>query len=304
MRIIAGSRKGARIFAPKGRGHAPDGRPGARGRLQPGRPGRRRRASSISSPARARWGSRRSRAARPRAVFVEADRAAAATIVRNLEKLAADRRDASLREDASARARGRCRGGQALRSRAGRPALPDARRPPARSRRHLPGGRRARRPRRRRVGRRARSPSSRSRSGRAAATAPPASRSSRRGVTDGRPLTAICPGSYDPVTNGHLDIIARAAAIFDRVVVGVVRDPQHKQPMFSVEERVEFLARRSPATTTSRSTVFSELVVEFARRWGAQDDGQGPARDLRLRVGVPDAPPEPQRSRRTSRRCT
>jgi len=55
------------------------------------------------------------------------------------------------------------------------------------------------------------------------------------------PVTAICPGAYDPVTNGHLDVIRRTAEIFDRVVVGVVRDPQHKGTMFTVEERVEFL---------------------------------------------------------------
>jgi pantetheine-phosphate adenylyltransferase len=48
-------------------------------------------------------------------------------------------------------------------------------------------------------------------------------------------ITAICPGSYDPVTNGHVDVIQRAAAIFDRVVVGVVRDPTHKETLFTVE---------------------------------------------------------------------
>ena len=54
-------------------------------------------------------------------------------------------------------------------------------------------------------------------------------------------ITAICPGSYDPVTLGHVDVIGRAAAIFDRVVVGVVGNPQHKTPTFTLEERVEFL---------------------------------------------------------------
>ena len=54
-------------------------------------------------------------------------------------------------------------------------------------------------------------------------------------------ITAICPGSYDPVTNGHVDVIKRAATIFDRVVVGVVRDPQHKQTLFPVEERVALI---------------------------------------------------------------
>ena len=53
--------------------------------------------------------------------------------------------------------------------------------------------------------------------------------------------TAICPGSYDPVTFGHVDVITRAAGIFDRVVVGVVGNPHHKAPMFALEERVAFL---------------------------------------------------------------
>jgi pantetheine-phosphate adenylyltransferase len=90
-------------------------------------------------------------------------------------------------------------------------------------------------------------------------------------MSDTHPVTAICPGSYDPVTLGHVDIIERAAAIFDRVVVGVVRDPQHKaKPMFSVEERVEFLTGSLASLDNVEVDVFSELVVEFARRWGAK----------------------------------
>ena len=54
-------------------------------------------------------------------------------------------------------------------------------------------------------------------------------------------ITAIYPGTYDPVTNGHVDVIGRAAGIFDRVVVGVVGKPQHKDPLFSLDERVGFL---------------------------------------------------------------
>ena len=83
-------------------------------------------------------------------------------------------------------------------------------------------------------------------------------------------ITAICPGAYDPVTNGHLDIIVRASAIFDRVVVGVVREPQHKQTMFSADERVEFLETALGGYPNIEVDVFSELVVEFARRWGAR----------------------------------
>ena len=88
-------------------------------------------------------------------------------------------------------------------------------------------------------------------------------------MSDSAPVTAICPGSYDPVTNGHVDIIRRAALIFDRVVVGVVREPQHKSLMFTVEERVQFLTDALAGLTNVEVEVFSELVVDFARRWGA-----------------------------------
>jgi pantetheine-phosphate adenylyltransferase len=89
-------------------------------------------------------------------------------------------------------------------------------------------------------------------------------------VSESTPVTAICPGAYDPVTNGHLDVIARAAGIFDRVVVGVVRDPRHKETLFSVEERVAFLEEALAEYPNVVVEVFSELVVEFARRWGAR----------------------------------
>jgi pantetheine-phosphate adenylyltransferase len=89
-------------------------------------------------------------------------------------------------------------------------------------------------------------------------------------VSESQPVTCICPGSYDPVTNGHLDIIRRAAGIFERVVVGVVRDPQHKSTMFSVEERVGFIAEALSDVPNVQVEVFSDLVVEFARRFGAR----------------------------------
>jgi pantetheine-phosphate adenylyltransferase len=84
------------------------------------------------------------------------------------------------------------------------------------------------------------------------------------------PVTAICPGTYDPVTNGHLDIIRRAAAIFDRVIVGVVSDPPHKSPMFSVRERVEFLREALADAHNVEVQEFAELVVAFARRFKAR----------------------------------
>jgi pantetheine-phosphate adenylyltransferase len=83
-------------------------------------------------------------------------------------------------------------------------------------------------------------------------------------------ITAIYPGTYDPVTNGHVDVITRAAGIFDRVVVGVVGNPQHKQPMFTLDERVAFLREALAGTENVEVDVFSELVVDFARRWDAK----------------------------------
>jgi pantetheine-phosphate adenylyltransferase len=83
-------------------------------------------------------------------------------------------------------------------------------------------------------------------------------------------ITAIYPGTYDPVTNGHIDVITRAAGIFDRVVVGVVGKPQHKEPMFSLDERVEFLREPLAELENVEVDVFSELVVEFARKWDAK----------------------------------
>ena len=84
-------------------------------------------------------------------------------------------------------------------------------------------------------------------------------------------MTAICPGTYDPVTNGHIDVITRAAAIFDRVViVGVVGEPRHKKPMFSLDERVEFLREALADMENVEVDVFSVLVVDFAHKWGAK----------------------------------
>ena len=82
-------------------------------------------------------------------------------------------------------------------------------------------------------------------------------------------ITAIYPGTYDPVTYGHVDVITRAAAIFDRVVVGIVRSPTHKQPTFAIEERLEFARQALTDVPNVEVDVFAELVVDFARRWDA-----------------------------------
>jgi pantetheine-phosphate adenylyltransferase len=81
---------------------------------------------------------------------------------------------------------------------------------------------------------------------------------------------AVCPGSYDPVTNGHLDIITRAARIFDKVVVGVVNRPVRKETtLFTGEERREFILGATAELGNVEVEVFSNLLVEFARDHGA-----------------------------------
>ncbi len=78
--------------------------------------------------------------------------------------------------------------------------------------------------------------------------------------------TVVCPGSYDPVTNGHLDIITRAAQVFERVVVGVVNNPVRKQKtLFSGEERQAFIRDATTDLANVEVEVFSNLLVEFAR---------------------------------------
>ena len=89
-------------------------------------------------------------------------------------------------------------------------------------------------------------------------------------MTDRQPIVAINPGTFDPVTLGHVDVIRRAAAIFDSVVVGVVRDPHHKQTTFTVEERVAFLEDALAGLDNVVVDVFSQLVVDFARKHGAR----------------------------------
>ena len=72
-------------------------------------------------------------------------------------------------------------------------------------------------------------------------------------------ITALYPGTFDPVTNGHVDVITRAAHTFDRVVVGVVRDPQHKQTLLSIDERVELVRGALSGVTNAEVDVFAEL---------------------------------------------
>ena len=78
--------------------------------------------------------------------------------------------------------------------------------------------------------------------------------------------TVVCPGSYDPVTNGHLDIITRASAVFERVVVGVVNNPIRKdRTLFTAEERKQFIEEATASLDNVEVQTFSNLLVEFAR---------------------------------------
>ena len=83
--------------------------------------------------------------------------------------------------------------------------------------------------------------------------------------------TAVCPGSYDPVTLGHVDIITRAAHVFDRVVVGVVNQPiRKKQTVFTAEERVAFLEAEVGKLGNVQVKPFDTLLVDFARAHSAK----------------------------------
>ena len=85
-----------------------------------------------------------------------------------------------------------------------------------------------------------------------------------------RPRIAVVPGSYDPITNGHVDVITRAAALFDEIVVAVVAHSVRKSSaLFSLEERLEFIALATSHLPDVRAEPFDTLVVEFARAVGA-----------------------------------
>ena len=80
------------------------------------------------------------------------------------------------------------------------------------------------------------------------------------------PRIAICPGSYDPVTNGHLDIIGRSSRMFDHVVVGVVNRPMRKnETLFTAEERKAFIEEATADLSNVEVRIFSDLLVRFAR---------------------------------------
>ena len=91
--------------------------------------------------------------------------------------------------------------------------------------------------------------------------------------------TAIYPGAFDPITNGHLDITTRAAKLFDKVIIGVYATPA-KNILFTVEERVDLAEQATADLPNVEVKSFSGLTVDFARKVGAQTIVRG------LRVGA------------------
>ena len=85
------------------------------------------------------------------------------------------------------------------------------------------------------------------------------------------PRIAVCPGSYDPITNGHLDVIQRTAQMFDEVVIAVVNLSVRKnKALFDIEERLGFINEATADWPNVRAEPFNILVVDFARNLGAR----------------------------------
>src|ERR1700750_1496469 len=82
---------------------------------------------------------------------------------------------------------------------------------------------------------------------------------------------AVCPGSYDPITNGHVDVIERASVMFDELIVAVVNASVRKnQGLFTAEERVGFIERATAHLPNVRVETFGILIVDYARSVGAR----------------------------------
>jgi pantetheine-phosphate adenylyltransferase len=89
-------------------------------------------------------------------------------------------------------------------------------------------------------------------------------------MTDTRQRIAVYPGTFDPITNGHVDILRRSLAVFDRVIVAIA-DNVRKAPLFSIQERVDFIKAALAADEAARVEydAFSGLLVDYCRQKGA-----------------------------------
>jgi pantetheine-phosphate adenylyltransferase len=82
---------------------------------------------------------------------------------------------------------------------------------------------------------------------------------------------AVCPGSYDPITNGHIDVISRASVMFDELIIGVVNASVRKhKSLFDAEERVRFIQNATRHLGNVRVDTFDVLVIQYARSVGAK----------------------------------
>ncbi len=102
---------------------------------------------------------------------------------------------------------------------------------------------------------------------------------------------AVYPGSFDPLTNGHVDIIERGSRIFDSIIVAVLGNNE-KTPLFSVDERVSIIKTVFKTTANVQVDTFDGLLVEYAQTKEGVGPGAWPARGIGLRVRVSDGADE------------
>ena len=93
--------------------------------------------------------------------------------------------------------------------------------------------------------------------------------SAQSGSAPRREKIAVYPGSFDPFTNGHLDVVDRALGIFDRLIVAVAANPEKRQPLFTPEERVKLIHESLKGRDRVEVSSFTGLTVEYARSLGA-----------------------------------
>ncbi len=85
-----------------------------------------------------------------------------------------------------------------------------------------------------------------------------------------KPVIAIYPGSFDPPTNGHLDLIERGSKIFDKLIVAILRNPEKEPPLFTLDERKQMLEELTRRFENVQVDMFEGLLVDYTRRVGAR----------------------------------
>ncbi len=114
---------------------------------------------------------------------------------------------------------------------------------------------------------------------------------------------AVYPGSFDPLTNGHVDIISRGARLFDRIIVAILVNAE-KAPLFTMAERVEIARTVFKDQPNVEVDTFDGLLVDYVERRKAQVIVRGPARRLRFRIRISDGADEPAAEAARSTRCS